>query len=344
MRGKAITESAACPIIPTTLAGSFDALSKALKSELPDPKRSCRYCKPPCLAGGKDFGRLVKCQKWQPRPLSPLSSACCQHLRLPDIFLWTRRPASPSPSTLRSALSFLGLGCRSCRYSFLRRWRLRFTATFFWMKSPKPTFPIWQVLVSGTSSSLVFCCKQSLPTELSNGLPSFLLFWLAAFFGARLIMVFPAIAIDGPDANLAGAWRNSSGHFWRISSIIVLSLSPVVLVFCDCYVVPRPRLPAFGFVHALWHRHCNIRCCRAGIASLSLVDAKGRSSGAAIATPDFVSSFLAAQNPLCTSGLARLGFGRFFRPQAHRGVVPRQALGIALPRSSDISLRKSQRE
>lgn len=77
-----------------------------------------------------------------------------------------------------------------------------------------------------------------LPTNLSNGLLAFLLFCLAAFFSARLIVLFPAIAIDGPGANLAGAWRTSSGHFWPIFATIVLSMLPGLLVI----------LPARGYL------------------------------------------------------------------------------------------------
>ena len=85
-----------------------------------------------------------------------------------------------------------------------------------------------------------------LPASLSHGLLWLLLFCLAAFFGARIIMLFPAIAIDGPGANLAGAWQNSSGHFWRIFAAVVLSLLPVLLVFVFVILFPEPGFALLG--------------------------------------------------------------------------------------------------
>jgi hypothetical protein len=117
-----------------------------------------------------------------------------------------------------------------------------------------------------------------LPVELSNGLLGFLLFCLAAFFGARLIVLFPATAIDGPGANLAGAWQNSSGHFWPIVATIVLSILPGLLVFVLRTLFPEPGyalligLAPFGaviatFVARRWRRifiagWCNGRISR----------------------------------------------------------------------------------
>lgn len=96
-----------------------------------------------------------------------------------------------------------------------------------------------------------------LPATLSNGLLSLLLFCLAVFFGARLIMLFPAVAIDGHGANLSGAWRTSSGHFWRIFATVVLSMLPVLLIFApargylgEAGIVLGALLVPFGVVIA----------------------------------------------------------------------------------------------
>jgi hypothetical protein len=78
--------------------------------------------------------------------------------------------------------------------------------------------------------------------SLSNGLLSFLLFCLAVFFCARLIMLFPAIAIDGPGGNLAGGWQNSSGHFWPIFATIVLCMLPGLLVVVLLSLIPAALL------------------------------------------------------------------------------------------------------
>lgn len=83
-----------------------------------------------------------------------------------------------------------------------------------------------------------------LPFGLTNGFLSFLLFCVAVFFSARLIVLFPAIAIDDPGANLAGAWQNSSGHFWPMLATIVLSLLPAMLVIGLLSLIPAALLIA----------------------------------------------------------------------------------------------------
>lgn len=80
--------------------------------------------------------------------------------------------------------------------------------------------------------------------SLTNGWLSVLLFCLTVFLCARLIILFPAVAVDDAGANLAGAWQNSSGYFWRILAIVGLSLLPAVLVVGLLSLIPVALLIA----------------------------------------------------------------------------------------------------
>lgn len=48
---------------------------------------------------------------------------------------------------------------------------------------------------------------------------------------ARLILVYPAAAIDAPGANWGDAWRATSGHFWTVALIFTLIGLPLLLLW-----------------------------------------------------------------------------------------------------------------
>ncbi len=46
----------------------------------------------------------------------------------------------------------------------------------------------------------------------------------------RLMILFPAVAVDAPGATAANAWADSKGHAWRMFLIIVLTSLPALVV------------------------------------------------------------------------------------------------------------------
>ena len=48
---------------------------------------------------------------------------------------------------------------------------------------------------------------------------------------ARLILVFPAAAVDAPGATWGNAWRASRGHFWTIAFVFILTGLPALLLW-----------------------------------------------------------------------------------------------------------------
>jgi hypothetical protein len=54
---------------------------------------------------------------------------------------------------------------------------------------------------------------------------------LLAFFVAsvRLLILFPAIAVDAPGANWRNAFADGRGHFWRMFAIVFITLVPLIV-------------------------------------------------------------------------------------------------------------------
>lgn len=70
-----------------------------------------------------------------------------------------------------------------------------------------------------------------IPSALFGGSPASIVpICISLFISTRLIMLFPAIAIDGYGTNVLTAWQFSSGCFWRIFVTIVMSFLPAFLV------------------------------------------------------------------------------------------------------------------
>lgn len=51
------------------------------------------------------------------------------------------------------------------------------------------------------------------------------------FVFPRLVLVFPAIAVDAPDANAATAWALSKGHFWFVFRSLLIAHLPMIAGF-----------------------------------------------------------------------------------------------------------------
>jgi hypothetical protein len=55
--------------------------------------------------------------------------------------------------------------------------------------------------------------------------------------GVRLTLLFPAVAVDAPRAGWNQALDESSGQFWRILSVLVLTTLVGILVFVGAAIV-----------------------------------------------------------------------------------------------------------
>jgi len=57
----------------------------------------------------------------------------------------------------------------------------------------------------------------------------FVLALLGTFISTRLIILFPAIAVDAPRASFRNAYEDTQGVFWRIFGILVVTVLPVTI-------------------------------------------------------------------------------------------------------------------
>ncbi len=67
--------------------------------------------------------------------------------------------------------------------------------------------------------------------------------WVLAFpvLMMRVLLLFPAIAVDSPSASLANAWRDTHGMTWRLFFALFIANLPFIIVMM---VVSAVRLPA----------------------------------------------------------------------------------------------------
>ncbi len=62
-----------------------------------------------------------------------------------------------------------------------------------------------------------------------------ILFLLAVFVAVRILILFPAIAVDAPGAEWRNAYRDSKGNFWRTLLILTLTVIPALVVTLPFY-------------------------------------------------------------------------------------------------------------
>jgi hypothetical protein len=68
----------------------------------------------------------------------------------------------------------------------------------------------------------------------------FVLTIVVAFVSVRLIVLFPAIAVDAPGASFRNAFDDSKGCFWRIFGILIVAMLPVLVVIIGVVISLGP--------------------------------------------------------------------------------------------------------
>jgi hypothetical protein len=61
------------------------------------------------------------------------------------------------------------------------------------------------------------------------------LFFVAVFVAVRILILFPAIAVDAAGAQWRNAYRDSKGNFWRTLLILTVTMMPHILVMMPFY-------------------------------------------------------------------------------------------------------------
>jgi hypothetical protein len=73
-----------------------------------------------------------------------------------------------------------------------------------------------------------------------------ILFFVAVFVAVRILILFPAIAVDAPGAQWRNAYRDSKGNFWRTLLILTVTVMPTMLVTIPFYfLLAWPDGPGF---------------------------------------------------------------------------------------------------
>jgi hypothetical protein len=62
-----------------------------------------------------------------------------------------------------------------------------------------------------------------------------ILFFVAVFVAVRILILFPAIAVDAAGAQWRNAYRDSKGNFWRTLLILTVTMMPHILVMMPFY-------------------------------------------------------------------------------------------------------------
>ncbi|MCZ7642386.1 MAG: hypothetical protein M5U33_06165 [Pseudorhodoplanes sp.] len=60
---------------------------------------------------------------------------------------------------------------------------------------------------------------------------------MAVIVALRVLILFPAIAVDAPGARWRNAYFDTKGHTWRVFGISVLTALPALLVALPLYFV-----------------------------------------------------------------------------------------------------------
>jgi hypothetical protein len=78
----------------------------------------------------------------------------------------------------------------------------------------------------------LFFASQNFPPSFSHGKGIMLLLAFVCGMVAfvRLLVIFPAAAVDAPHANWRNAWRDSEGHGWSIFLVLLLVMLPFLAI------------------------------------------------------------------------------------------------------------------
>ena len=127
---------------------------------------------------------------------------------------------------------------------------------------------IYQLMVSAPSLLLAGPAENVAATALS--IPLFIIVIIAAL---RLIILFPAIAVDAPGTAWQNAVEDTKGHAWRIFWIVVLVSLPMLAVLLPASLLlgwPRQTGLVAGLVFAALQSVVSVLaiCAYAAVASL----------------------------------------------------------------------------
>jgi hypothetical protein len=104
-------------------------------------------------------------------------------------------------------------------------------------------FFLWSVVLSaipiGITLARSFLQIISLSTGLAFGGMAVVV-CAGIFIGTRLIILFPAIAVEAPGASAANAFSDTKGYFWNIFFIIFLAALPLILLAIPLVFLTRP--------------------------------------------------------------------------------------------------------
>jgi hypothetical protein len=82
------------------------------------------------------------------------------------------------------------------------------------------------LLVLGSAPGVIYAAVADIVLIV----PVFILYVLVFVFAIRAIVLFPAVAVDAPDANWRQAIADNRGQAWRIFFIILGAMLPLVIV------------------------------------------------------------------------------------------------------------------
>ena len=63
---------------------------------------------------------------------------------------------------------------------------------------------------------------------------------IGIFIATRLIILFPAIAVEAPGATASNAFADTKGYFWNIFVLVILALLPLLLLVAPLASLNRP--------------------------------------------------------------------------------------------------------
>jgi hypothetical protein len=94
---------------------------------------------------------------------------------------------------------------------------------------------VYQLLMSVPGTLMSLAGKSGTGLGLALALVFFALFIVAVIASVRLLILFPAIAVDAPGADWRNAMADTKGHSWRVFFIMILATLPSLMVVMPLY-------------------------------------------------------------------------------------------------------------
>ncbi len=74
---------------------------------------------------------------------------------------------------------------------------------------------------------------------------------VGAFVSTRLVILFPAVAVDAPDTSFGNAFDDTKGYFWRIFGIFIIAMVPIVVAIFAVMFLFGPLSAVIGLTAAI---------------------------------------------------------------------------------------------